>query len=157
MSSATVHRLIGSKDELLETVMETFSTNGAAGWRAVLDAEASTVEKLDALLWVHISLLADFSNEFRIGLAWTLESRGDAGLRFQGSFHPRLKDLTSLLASGIESGEMRSATGPIKLQARCLLELTWPPEEYAREDARGAHLFARDTVLRGAAARQPAT
>ena len=152
LSTATVHRLIGSKDDLLHSVMQSFSTNASAGWRAVLDAESNAVEKLDALMWVHINLFERFGDEFRIGLAWTLEAPGEV-LQLEWSFQPRLEDLRALLVEGIDAGEMRAPEAPIELQARCLLEATWMPEEFVRAGARETHLFGRDTILRGAAVR----
>jgi AcrR family transcriptional regulator len=152
LSTATVHRLIGSKDELLHSVMRLFSSNATAGWRAVLDADATTVEKLDALMWIHINLFDRFGDEFKIGQAWTLESPDDV-LHVDWSFQPRVGDLAALLTSGIDAGELRPSNGPIELQARCLLELTWMPDEFVRLGKRETHLFGRDTVLRGAAPR----
>jgi AcrR family transcriptional regulator len=152
LSTATVHRLIGSKDDLLRAVMQSFSTNAGAGWRAVLDADATPVEKLDALMWVHINLFDRFGDEFLIGLAWTLEYPGDE-LHLEWSFQHRLDDLRALLVEGIDAGEMRAPAAPTELQARCLLEATWMPEEFVRAGIRETHLFGRDTLLRGAARR----
>jgi AcrR family transcriptional regulator len=152
LSTATVHRLIGSKDDLLHSVMRTFSNNASAGWHAVLDAPSTPMEKLDALMWVHINLFDRFGDEFRIGLAWTLESPGDE-LQLAWSFQPRLEDVCTMLAEGVAAGEMRVPTAPLDLQARCLLEATWMPEAFVRAGTRETHLFGRDTLLRGAAVR----
>jgi AcrR family transcriptional regulator len=151
LSTATVHRLIGSKDELLQSMMRTFAANAATGWRAVLDADASPVEKIDALMWVHINLYAGFGDEFKLTLAWTLESpRDDADLGW--TFGPRLEELADLVERGVASGELHPSSGPVDLQAHSLLELTWLPEELVRIGTREAHFFGRDALLRGAAA-----
>ena len=47
-SVGSVYRLIGSKDELLLSVMRSFTDNISAGWEAVLDSQGTTIEKLDA-------------------------------------------------------------------------------------------------------------
>jgi AcrR family transcriptional regulator len=152
LSTATVHRLIGSKDELLGSVMRSFASSAVAGWSAVLESAATSVEKLDALSWIHINLFQRFGDEFKIGLAWTME-RPDQSITGDWSFDRRLAELTQLFVSGLEAGEMRAPEGPLEVQTRCLLELTWMPDEFVRSGPREAHLFGRDVVLRGAAVR----
>ena len=44
------------------------------GWVSVLRSDATPVEKLDALSWVNINALDQFSDEFRIQLAWMRQS-----------------------------------------------------------------------------------
>ena len=47
MSVGSVYRLIGSKDELLASIMRTFTVKARSGWTSVLRSEGTSVEKLD--------------------------------------------------------------------------------------------------------------
>src|SRR5262249_531033 len=70
LGTGTVYRLIGSKDELLASIMQSFGEKVAMGWSAVLNADATPIEKIDALSWVNTNALDRFGDEFRIQLAW---------------------------------------------------------------------------------------
>src|ERR1700742_297107 len=54
----TVFRLIGSKEELLTSILATFDEKMEAGSRAVLRSKSSPLEKLDALGWVNLNMLS---------------------------------------------------------------------------------------------------
>ena len=106
LSVGTVYRLIGSKEELLSSIMRSFEERMRSGWTGVLRSDGSIVEKLDALMWIDINAVDRFSDEFNIQLAWIRESppnTADLG----SSFAARLGDLKSLLAQGVRSGELR--------------------------------------------------
>ena len=90
--------MVGSKEELLVSVMQPFAATVTASWEAVLDADATTVEKLDALTWVNINTLDRHSEEFRIQLGWVLESPPAAELGW--SFKTRLREIKALLREG---------------------------------------------------------
>ncbi len=70
LGTGTVYRVIGSKDKLLASIMRSFGQKVEAGWVAVRRSNATPIEKLDALSWVNINALDQFSDEFRIQLAW---------------------------------------------------------------------------------------
>lgn len=70
LGTGTVYRVIGSKDELLDSIMRSFGKKVEAGWVSVLRSDATPTEKLDALSWVNVNALDQFSDEFRIQLAW---------------------------------------------------------------------------------------
>ncbi|EUA25900.1 bacterial regulatory s, tetR family protein [Mycobacterium intracellulare] len=74
LGTGTVYRVIGSKDELLASIMESFGKKVEAGWVNVLRSDATPIEKLDALSWVNVNALDRFSDEFRIQLAWMRQS-----------------------------------------------------------------------------------
>ncbi|BCI86242.1 hypothetical protein NIIDMKKI_14480 [Mycobacterium kansasii] len=74
MGTGTVYRVIGSKDELLASIMRSFGQKVEAGWVSVLRSDATPIEKLDALSWININALDQFSDEFRIQLAWMRQS-----------------------------------------------------------------------------------
>ncbi|OBY29512.1 TetR/AcrR family transcriptional regulator, partial [Mycolicibacter kumamotonensis] len=77
MGTGTVYRLIGSKDELLASIMASFGAKAGGGFAAVLRADATPVEKLDALSWININALDQFPDEWKIQLAWMRHSPPD--------------------------------------------------------------------------------
>jgi AcrR family transcriptional regulator len=151
LSTGSVYRLVGSKEELLGAVMQSFAENITAGWEAVLNSDASAVEKLDALMWVNINILDRFSEEYRIQLGWLLQLPDTVDVGW--AFATRLRELKGLLRDGARSGEMALPRGSAALCAQCVLELIWPPETLVRSGTRSALALGRDTVLRGAATR----
>jgi AcrR family transcriptional regulator len=154
LGTGTIYRLIGSKEELLASIMRSFGRKVGAGWIGVLGANASTIEKLDALSWVDINALDQFHDEFRIQLAWMRQSPPDTP-NPGWSFTTRLRQLRSLLSEGIRSGEIRIDSPSTAVLARCVIDVLWIPENIVRNAGRRAALVhARDTVLRGVTKRQ---
>jgi len=154
LSTGSVYRLIGSKDELLTSIMRSFEEKARQGWRGVLRSDSTVVEKLDALMWVNINSIERFSDEFNIQLAWIRESPPDTS-SLGSSFTARLRDLRSLLAEGTRNGELRVEGPSADIRAWALFELLWMPENIVRElGARGALDLIRETTLRGAAHRE---
>jgi len=149
-----VYRLIGSKDELLSSIMRSFEEHARLGWRGVLRSDASVVEKLDALMWININAVERFNDEFNIQIAWLRESppaTSDLG----PSFTARLRDLKSLLAQGIRAGELRAEAPSADIRAWAIFELLWMPENIVTTlGPRGALELIRETTLRGAATRR---
>jgi AcrR family transcriptional regulator len=153
VSTAGVYRVIGSKEELLASIMSSFSHKVMAGWQAALGSDSTTVEKLDALAWLHVNVLDQFSDEFKTQLAWLRQSPPDA-VNPGWSFPAAIRQLKALLSEGVRQGEIRIESPSAELTARCVLELTWMPEQMVRSEGKRASLVqARDTVLRGVAAR----
>jgi AcrR family transcriptional regulator len=149
LGTGTVHRLIGSKEELLASIMRSFGRKVAAGWIGVLRSDATPIEKLDALSWVDINALHQFHDEFRIQMAWMRQSPPDTP-NPGWSFTTRLRQLKTLLTQGIRSGEIRIDSPSTALLARCVLDVLWIPENIVRAaGSRAALVHARDTVLRG--------
>lgn len=152
LGTGTVYRVIGSKDELLDSIMVSFGQKVEAGWVAVLRSDATPVKKLDALSWVNVNALDRFSDEFRIQLAWMRQSPPTANPGW--SYPTRLRQMKSLLSEGIRSGEIRIDAPSVTMLARCVIGLQWIPENILREiGKRPALMHTRDTVLRGAAVR----
>jgi len=153
LGTGTVYRVIGSKDELLASIMESFGRKVEAGWVSVLRSDAPPIAKLDALSWVNVNALDQFSDEFRIQLAWMRQSPPSAH-NPGWSYATRLRQMKSLLSEGIRSGEIRADTPSTAMLARCVIGLQWIPENILRAIGRRAALVhARDTVLRGVAVR----
>jgi AcrR family transcriptional regulator len=153
LGTGTVYRVIGSKDELLASIMESFGRKVEAGWVSVLRSDATPIEKLDALSWVNVNALDQFSDEFRIQLAWMRQSPPNTP-NPGWLYATRLRQMKSLLSEGIRSGEIRIDAPSTAMLSRCVIGLQWIPENILREVGRRAALVhTRDTVLRGAAVR----
>jgi len=153
LSTGSVYRLIGSKDELLTSIMRSFEEKARLGWSTVLRAEGTVVERLDALTWININAVERFSDEYNIQLAWIRESPPNT-TSLGTSFSARLRDLKSLLAQGTRSGELRVEGPSADIRSWSLFELLWMPENIVRDlTPRGALVLARETLLRGAAHR----
>jgi AcrR family transcriptional regulator len=149
LGTGTVHRLIGSKEELLTSIMRSFAEKVGAGWISALRSDATPLEKLDALNWVDINALDQFHDEFKIQLAWLRQSPPDTPNPVW-SFSTRLRQLKALLRAGIRSGEIRIDSPSTEVLARCVLDVLWVPENILRAAGkRAALVLARDTVLRG--------
>ncbi|WAJ44095.1 TetR/AcrR family transcriptional regulator [Mycobacterium sp. Aquia_216] len=152
LGTGTVYRVIGSKDELLDSIMRSFGQKVEAGWVSVLRSDATPIEKLDALSWVNVNALDQFSDEFRIQLAWMRQSPPTTNPGW--SYPTRLRQMKSLLSAGIRSGEISIETPSAAMLARCVIGIQWIPENILRAiGIRASLLHARDTVLRGAAVR----
>jgi len=153
LGTGTVYRLIGSKDELLASIMLSFGTKVGGGFASVLRADASPVEKLDALSWVNINALDQFPDEWKIQLAWMRQSPPDTpnpGLEFA----KRMRQLKSLLSEGIRSKEVRIDSPSIDMLSRCVMDVLWMPENIVQaQGTRTALIHSRDTVVRGVADR----
>jgi AcrR family transcriptional regulator len=150
LGTGTVYRLIGSKDELLASIMESFGKKAGGGFAAVLRTDATPVEKLDALSWVNINALDQFPDEWKIQLAWMRQSPPDTpnpGV----AFIMRLRQLRTLLSKGIQSGDIRIEDPPsLAMLSRCVMDILWMPENIVRAQGKHAALVnARDTVIRG--------
>lgn len=147
----SVFRLIGSKEELLASIMGTFGQKTEEGARAVLGSDSSAVEKLDALSWVNINALNRFGDEFRIQLAWMRQIPPDAA-NPSVEFPSRLKQTKKLLTGGVRSADIAIDDAPKEMLARCVIGLQWLPESILRViGPRASLVHVRDTLLRGAA------
>jgi AcrR family transcriptional regulator len=154
LGTGTVYRLIGSKEELLASIMESFGIKAGGGFAAVLRTDATPVEKIDALNWVNINALDQFPDEWKIQLAWMRQSPPDTpnpGL----AFTMRLRQLRTLLSEGIQSGDIQIEDPPsLAMLSRCVMDVLWMPENIVRDQGKHAALvIARDTVVRGVADR----
>ncbi|MBV9663186.1 MAG: TetR/AcrR family transcriptional regulator [Actinobacteria bacterium] len=153
LSTGSVYRLIGSKDELLSSIMRKFEEKGRSAWSTVLKSDSTVVERVDALMWVNINAVERFSDEYKVQLAWIRESPPDT-TSLGPSFTARLRDLKALLAEGVRTGELQIEGPSADIRAWSLFELLWMPENIVRQlTPRGALTLARETTLRGAATR----
>ncbi len=153
LGTGTVYRVIGSKDALLASIMESFGRKVEAGWVDVLRSDATPIEKLDALSWVNVNALDRFSDEFRIQLAWMRQSPPDTP-NPGWLYATRLRQMKTLIGEGIRSGEVHIGAPSTAMLARCVIGLQWIPENILGDvGKRAALVHVRDTVLRGVAVR----
>jgi AcrR family transcriptional regulator len=149
MGHGTVFRLIGSKEELLASIMASFGEKVEAGSDAVLRSNASPIEKLDGLSWVNTNALATYGDEFRIQLAWMRHIPPDAPNPSM-QFAKRLRQTKTLLARGIASGEIKLENNRAEMLARCVIGLEWIPENILHDiGMRPSLIHVRDTLIRG--------
>lgn len=149
LGTGTVYRLIGSKEELLMSIMQSFGEKVAQGWTNVLASESTSVEKLDALSWINTNALAQFGDEFRIQLAWMRQSPPNTS-NPGWLFTTRVRQMKSLLSEGIKAGEIAIDSPSNEMLARCVIVVGWIPENIVHElGVRDAQLHVRDTLLRG--------
>jgi AcrR family transcriptional regulator len=149
LGTGTVYRLIGSKEELLASIMQSFGEKVAEGWTRVLRADSSVLEKLDALNWVNTNVLDRFGDEFRIQLAWMRQSPPDAPT-IGWLFTKRIRQMKTLLAEGIRSGEIKIDTPSNEVLARSIIGVGWIPENILHQlGTRASLIHQRDTMLRG--------
>lgn len=153
MGTGTVYRIIGSKDELLMSIMVAFGQKVGAGWSDVLRSGSTPLEKLDALSWININALDQFPDEFRIQLAWMRQSPPD--IADPGwSFSTRVRQMKTMLSEGIRSGEIRVDSPNAEMLARGVIGVQWIPENILCELGTDRALtHSRDTVIRGVAVR----
>jgi AcrR family transcriptional regulator len=155
LGTGTVYRLIGSKEELLASVMQSFGEKVALGWTNVLRSEATPIEKLDALSWVNTNVLDQFGDEFRIQLAWMRQSPPDTP-NIGWLFAKRVRQMKTLLAEGIRSGEIKIDSPSNEVLARSVIGVGWFPENILRDvGTRASLIYVRDTMLRGVIERNP--
>jgi len=156
LSTGTVYRLLGSKDELLLSITSTYSQEVVAAWEAVVRSESSPLTRLDALMWVAINVLERFSDEVSVNLAWMRQSPPNtpSAPSLGVSIPTQLRHVKTLIAAGIRSGEISLEGVSADIRAQCVLEAVWgagSPVMVAGTQA--AQTLARETVLRGASAR----
>ena len=92
LGTGTVYRVIGSKDELLMSIMLEFGHKVGGAWADIVRSDSTTVEKLDALSWLNINALDQFPDEFRIQLAWLRHTPPDIGESGMVLHHPNPAD-----------------------------------------------------------------
>lgn len=154
LGTGTVYRIIGSKDELLMSIMLEFGRKVGGAWTEIVRSDSTTVQKLDALSWLNINALDQFPDEFRIQLAWLRHSPPDTA-NPAWSFTTRIRQMKALLGEGIRAGEIHVDSPTADMLTRCIIGEQWIPENILQQiGARNALILARDTVLRGIAVRR---
>jgi len=156
VSTGTVYRSFRSKDELLISIMRSYTDKVKMAWEAALSTASTPLEKIDALMWANIHVTDRFSDEFRIQLAWLRQSPPSTpNLGLSVAWY--LRQIKALLAEGDKAGEIHIEGGNAEIRARGVQEvIAFPPTIVRAAGTRAARALARDTVLRGAMARRRA-
>lgn len=154
LSTGTVYRLLGSKDELLVSITSSYVTKVVTAWDAVMRSESPPLSKVDALMWITINVLHTLSDEFKIMLAWLRQSPPSSASKLGSLFPTQLRHVRSLLAAGTRGGEIQLEGASAEIRARCILDAIWGAGSYVAAVPPGtAQRLARDTVIRGAVSR----
>jgi AcrR family transcriptional regulator len=149
IGTGTVYRVIGSKDQLLASIMQSFGEKVADGWTTVLRADSPPLAKIDAVSWVNTNVLDRFGDEFRIQLAWMRQSPPDTP-NPGWLFSTRLRQMKTLLSEGNRLGELKIDSPSNAMLARCVIGVQWIPENILRDQGlQASKVHVRDTVLRG--------
>jgi len=153
VSTGAVYRVIGSKEELLVSITSAFAQKVMMGWSSVLTSQSTPVEKIDALIWLHLNVLDRYLDEFKVQLAWLRQSPPETSM-FSWSFQAASHGLRSLVTDGVRAGGLRRLNGSAELVSRCILAVSWMTENGVRSAGNRIALgLARDTALRGAGTR----
>ncbi len=153
MSTGTVYRLIGSKDALLVSIMDTYVKDIDRAWDAILTSKSTPIEKVHALAFININVLDRFNDEFKIQLSSIRQAPPTLShIANSLTFSKQLRHLKALLLEGERHGQFRTFGASATIRAHVLFELTWMSENIVRRGGtRAALLLARETLLNGAA------
>jgi AcrR family transcriptional regulator len=152
IKAATAHRLFPSKENLLSVIIDNYDIQRNAAWDAILHSPSTPLEKLDALLGLHVKLQERFGDEIRIQFGFVLET---PLITRRIAAPSKLHDVECLLEAGVQSGEIRRQDLPISLYARCVYEAFWTSDGALREAGpERCRDLARNTVLAGALDRE---
>ena len=151
MSTASVYRLIASKDALMSSILWSYVEKVMEGWNRIVSSSSTPLERLDALLWFDVNVVHRFAEEHRI--QWLgLQLAPPKSPNLTWTFPAQLRQLKGLVSEGQRGGQLRSEDASLDMVARCVFALIWTPENIVREaGVRGALHFDRETFLRGAA------
>lgn len=147
----TLYRRVSSKDELLDDILGSYDTQMDTAVRAALTTGNSTVESLDALLFVLITAKRRFRRETDIvKLANFGTNQGNSAFESYGaSSESRLRLLESMLMRGTGDGSISPLGVPAET-APLIRYISWVPyQDFARASPERAHTFLRNSLLRG--------
>jgi len=154
VSIGAVYRSVESKDELMSSILWSYTEKVTEGWSRIASSTSNPVEKLDALLWFNVNVVHRFAEEHRI-LSRGLQLDPPKSPNLTWTFPAQLQQLKGLVSRGLRARHLRIQTGiSLDMVARCVFALVWTPENIVHErGTRPALRFGRETFLRGAAVR----
>jgi AcrR family transcriptional regulator len=155
MGSASVYRFIESKDAMLDAVMRSYHTKLSDGYRAVIATDSAAVEKLDALTWLNINILASSPEEFAIQRTW-MQTIPPVASKLSALQQERAQQIAEIVAEGVRREELRagwpdSGRPSPGVLAMCYRDLVWPSAIVELAGAQQALAHCRATLMRGAA------
>ena len=155
MGSASVYRFIESKDAMLDSIMRSYHAKLSDGYRAVIATDSAAVEKLDALTWLNINILASFPEEFAIQRAW-MQTIPPVASKLSALQRERARQILQIVAEGVRGGELRTGwpdcgRPSLDVLAMCYRDLVWPSAIVELAGPKQALAHCRATLMRGAA------
>lgn len=149
IKASNLYRYFDSKDSIMQRILGDFSDRLLAAYRDVISAGSSTVETLDAILWLLNQAGRQFSREVEILHTWTRLQTLGVGLSYHEGAQARLVLLADLIASGV-SGRELAMVGEPGLVASCLREIMWTPmRNLSHISAQRVREFYRESVFFG--------
>lgn len=154
LKASNLYRYFDSKDALIEEILGDFSDELLAAFRDVVRIGSSTVETLDAILWLLTQASRHFSQEVEILQTWNRLLALGVGGRYHKGAQARLTLLVDLIQRGVADGELVVIAEPT-LVASCLREIIWAPmPDMMHISVQRVREFHRQSVLSGIAVRQ---
>lgn len=153
IKASNLYRYFESKDSIIQQILGDFSDRLLAAYRDVIATGSSTVETLDAILWLLNQAGRQFSREIEILQTWTRLQALGVGHSYHEGAQARLALLADLIAHGVSTREL-TMVGEPHLVASCLREIMWTPmRNVSHISAQRVRDFYRESVFFGITAR----
>jgi AcrR family transcriptional regulator len=151
VKASNLYRYFQSKDSMIQEILGDFSASLLAAYRDVIAAGASTVETIDAILWLLNQAGRHFSREVEILQTYRRLMALGVADRYHDGAQDRFAQLTDLIARGVSAGELNDVAEPA-LVASCLREIMWAPmRKLVHISPQRVREFHRQSVLSGLA------
>src|SRR6185437_7621877 len=145
-SNGTIYDWFESKEALLASIMDPFYAINALGYSVILVTRSTVTEKLAALAWFNMNVIARYNQDFRIQLGWLRMSPTEK--RLIGAFQEqRVLQVNALLAQGVRTGEIRAPAGNPDLFAACVSDLLWVPPDIVEKNSKKAVIMHSRRIL----------
>jgi AcrR family transcriptional regulator len=149
---SSLYRHFGSKQEILEAIVDRYSGQLLVGYEAVAAAPGTPRERLDALMALMAAAAGRFRAEFVILKDWWRALDLTAGDAPPDDNATRLRLLEGVLAAGMDAGEFARPAEPAQTAIALRAALWVPLEDGGPATVARRHAFMRLCVLDGAAA-----
>ena len=154
---ATLYRRVDSKEALLRTIVDVYADQLDEAFGAVLAAGSSDTEQLYAIMRVFAHASRHFREESQIVVfGWPgREAASSPVHEYFVATQRRLDTLAELLRRGLDAGTTRPIAGPAELADHLRTVLWLRFHSHARASEPRTFEFLRQSLLRGALAREP--
>jgi AcrR family transcriptional regulator len=154
---ATLYRRVDSKESLLRTIIAVYADHLDKAFGAVTATGSTGPEQLYAIMHVFAHASRHFREESQIvmfGWSGREETSSPVHQYFMGT-QQRLDALAGLFRRGLADGSIRPVAGPAELAEHLRTVLWMRFNSHARTSEPRAFEFLRQSLLRGALAREP--
>jgi AcrR family transcriptional regulator len=154
---ATLYRRVDSKEALLRTIVDAYADRLDEAFGAVVAADSSDTEQLYAIMRVFAHASHHFREESQIVVfGWPgREAASSPVHEYFVATQRRLDALAALLRRGLDAGTTRPVAGPAELAEHLRTVLWLRFYSHARTSEPRTFEFLRQSLLRGALAREP--